>query len=212
MSVRLEPIPEKPTPVQEIASGERALEGGAQRDAAIFVLRTFPAIRSAKVGADPLQTRGLRVLALAMVRSNGNASTQGGWTPGANLEWAAQVMREINEARPNDPTVQADMGEALAKIPRTQTEALGLLGKLAESDLMGSPHAYVALANLRQAKGDGAGVAQALKRCEEMAKNKGVCKMPEPRKEPAVAPVRVVVNQPSPNAKPRIDDALATRF
>jgi hypothetical protein len=36
--------------------------------------------------------------------------------------------------------------------------------------------------------------------------------MPEPRKEPAVAPVRVVVNQPSPNAKPRIDDALATRF
>jgi hypothetical protein len=197
MSVRLEPIPEKPTPVQEIASGERALEGGAQRDAAIFVLRTFPAIRSAKVGADPLQTRGLRVLALAMVRSNGNASTQGGWTPGANLEWAAQVMREINEARPNDPTVQADMGEALAKIPRTQTEALGLLGKLAESDLMGSPHAYVALA---------------IKRCEEMAKNKGVCKMPEPRKEPAVAPVRVVVNQPSPNAKPRIDDALATRF
>jgi len=212
MSVRLEPIPEKPTPVQEIASGERALEGGAQRDAAIFVLRTFPAIRAAKVGADPLQTRGLRVLALAMVRSNGTASSQGGWTPAANLEWAVQVMREINEARPNDPTVQADMGEALSKIPRTQTEALGMLSKLAESDLMGSPHGYVALANLRQAKGDGAGVAQALKRCEEMAKNKGVCKMPEPRKEPSVAPVRVAANDAPTKPMPKTEGALAARF
>ena len=176
MSVRLEQLDVKPTPVQEIASAERALEGGNNTYAATIVARTFPGFRSITAGEDPLKTRALRVMALAIVRTNGDASRAGGWTTGSNLSWAVESLREINAKRNNDPTVQADLGEALSKIPSKQGEALELLSKLADKDLMGSPNAYAALARLRSEKGDANGSAQALKRCEEMTKNPNVCK------------------------------------
>ncbi len=187
MSVRLEPIPERPTPVQEIASGEKALDSGNYLAAANAVTRTFPAIRNANVGSDPLQTRGLRVLAMSIVRSEGKVQSGAQWTPAANLEWAAQTLREIDQKRPNDPAVQADLGEALAKITRTQGEAEKLLSRLADKDLMGSPHAYAALAQLRAAKGDAQGMAAAQKRCEEMAKSTSICKV-SPAAKPADKP------------------------
>ncbi len=184
MSIRMDPTPQKPTPVQEIARAEKALENGQNLVAAKAVLGTFPRVRAATAGANPLETRALRVFALAVVRSNGTVSEKaagfgtkaGEWTPTANLEWAVQSIREIDAKRPNDPTVQADLGEALSKLPHGQKEALEILQKLAQKDLMGSPHAYAALANLRTAKGDSAGAEAAIKRCEEMSKTPGVCK------------------------------------
>ena len=183
MSVRLEPVKAKPSPVQEIARAEKSLEGGNNTEAAKTVLANFANVRSAEAGANPLETRALRVFALAVVRSNGvvnerNAGswTQNEWTPAANLEWAVQSLREIDAKRPNDPTVQADLGEALAKLPRTQDESLKLLSGLEKKDLMGSPFAYAALAKIRGDKGDTAGQQAAIKRCEEMSKVPGVCK------------------------------------
>jgi hypothetical protein len=184
MSVRLEPIPERPTPVQEIATGEKSLESGNYLAAVNAVTRTYPAIRTATVGSDPLQTRGLRVMAMSLVRSDGKVGANAQWTPAANLEWALQTLREIDAKRPNDPAVQADLGEAMAKIGRTQPEAYKLLSRLAEKDLMGSPHAYAALAQLRAAKGDEQGMAAAVKRCEEMSKNASVCKVQKPATQP----------------------------
>ncbi|MBL8609704.1 MAG: hypothetical protein JNL38_20395 [Myxococcales bacterium] len=192
MSVRLEPIPERPTPVQEIATGEKSLDSGNYLAAANAVTRTFPAIRNATAGTDPLQTRGLRVLAMSIVRSDGKVAANGQWTPAANLEWAAQTLREIDQKRPNDPAVQADLGEALAKITRTQGEAYKLLSRLADKDLMGSPHAYAALAQLRASKGDEQGMAAAVKRCEEMTKSPAVCKV-SPAAKPAEKPGSVAV-------------------
>jgi predicted Zn-dependent protease len=183
MSVRLDPTPQRPTPVQEIARAEKALESGQNLVASQAVLGSFPRIRNATAGANPLETRALRVFALAIVRSDGAADekkagvpTTGEWLPKANLEWAAQSLREIDAKRPNDPTVQADLGEALAKLPANQTEAMKLLAGLAQKDLMGSPAAYAALAKLRSEKGDMAGAEAAVKRCEEMSKTPGICK------------------------------------
>ena len=183
MSVRLDPTPQRPTPVQEIARAEKALEGGQALQASQAVLAAFPRVRNATAGSNPLETRALRVFALALVRSEGTAdekkahvATTGEWTPKANLEWAVQSLREIDEKRPNDPTVQADLGEALSKLPHGQQESLKLLGALAQKDLMGSPHAYAALAKLRVVTGDSAGAEAAIKRCEEMSKTPGVCK------------------------------------
>lgn len=195
MSIRMDRTPQKPTPVQEIARAEKALENGQNLVAAKAVLATFPRVRSATAGANPLETRGLRVFALAVVRSNGavneksaGVAGQGEWTPAANLEWAVQSIREIDAKRPNDPTVQADLGEALSKLPHGQKEALAILQKLADKDLMGSPHAYAALAKLRTAKGDLGGAEAAIKRCEEMSKAPGVCKPASPAKPmPAAA-------------------------
>lgn len=185
MSVRLDPTPQKPTPVQEIARAEKSLENGSNLQAAQAILGTFPRIRVATAGSNPLETRALRVFALAVVRSNGEINekkagvfSSSEWKPTANLEWAAQALREIDQKRPNDPTVQADLGEALAKLPANQPEAMKLLGGLAQKDLMGSPHAYAALAKMKSEKGDSAGAEAAIKKCEEMSKNPGICKKP----------------------------------
>ena len=184
-AMRLDPTPARPTPVQEIARAEKALEGGSSLTAAQAVFNNFPGVRAAKVGSNPLETRAVRVLALAVVRSDGTvdekkarvASGNGvEWTPASNLAWAVQSLREIDAARPNDPTVQADLGEALSKTASGQAESLKILQGLAQKDLMGSPHAYAALAKLRTQSGDLAGAEAAIKRCEEMSKTPGVCK------------------------------------
>lgn len=196
MSVRMEPIRQKPTPVQEIARAEKSLEGGQAQVAAKTVLASFPRVRVATAGGNPLETRALRVFALAVVRSNGAVNeksmgfgSQAEWTPAANLEWAAQALREIDASRPNDPAVQADLGEALSKLPAKQGEALTMLQGLAQKDLMGSPHAYAALAKLRTEKGDTAGAEAAVKRCEEMSKVPGVCRTPTTPSHPSVPSV-----------------------
>ena len=185
MSVRMDPTPQRPTPVQEIARSEKALESGQNLSAAQAILGTFPKIRTASAGANPLETRALRVFALAIVRSDGTvdekkarvASANGNeWTPSSNLAWAVQSLREIDAKRPNDPTVQADLGEALSKTSSGQAESLKILQGLAQKDLMGSPHAYAALAKLRTQNGDSAGAEAAIKRCEEMSKTPGLCK------------------------------------
>lgn len=185
MSVRLDPTPQKPSPVQEIARAEKALESGQNLAAAKAVLGTFPRVRVATAGGNPLETRALRVFALAVVRSDGDITekkagipSQTEWTKTANLEWAVQSLREIDQKRPNDPTVQADLGEALSKLPHAKDEAMKLLAHLAQKDLMGSPHAYAALAKMKSEKGDLAGAEAAIKKCEEMSKNPGVCKKP----------------------------------
>lgn len=176
MSVRLEPTPQKPTPVQEIARAEKSLENGQNLQAAQAVLGTFPRIRVATAGVSPLETRALRVFALAVVRSNGEinekkvgVSSQSEWKPNANLEWAIQSLRAIDQKRPNDPTVQADLGEALSKLPHTQAEGLKILANLAQKDLMGSPHAYAALAKMKSERGDSAGAEAAMTKCREIS-------------------------------------------
>jgi hypothetical protein len=200
MSIRMDSTPQKPTPVQEIARAEKALEGGQNVVAAKAVLANFSRVRTATAGANPLETRALRVFALAVVRSNGTVTEKSAglgqsneWTPTANLEWAVQALREIDAKRPNDPSVQADLGEALSKLPHGQGEALTILQGLAQKDLMGSPHAYAALAKLRSDKGDLSGAEAAVKRCEEMSKTPGMCKPAAPSKpsSPAVVAAKV---------------------
>lgn len=193
-AVRLEVKPQqKPTPVQEIARAEKALESGSAITATQAVLGSFPRIRSATAGSDGLETRALRVFALALVRSDGAADekragipTTNEWTKSANLDWAVQALREIDQKRPNDPALRADLGEALAKTAAGEGEALTILAGLDKKDLMGSPFAYAALARLRDKTGDKDGAEAALKRCEEMSKTPGVCRpMTKPVKAPA---------------------------
>lgn len=198
MSIRMDPTPQKPTPVQEIAKAEKSLEAGQNLIAAKTILGTFPRIRAAEPGVNPLETRALRVFSLAVVRSNGATTeksagfaSQQDWTATSNLEWAVQSLREIDAKRPNDPTVQADLGEALSKLPHGQEEALKLLQGLAQKDLMGSPHAYAALAKIRSDKGDSVGAEAAIKRCEEMSKVPGVCKPAAPSKQPSFVAAKV---------------------
>jgi hypothetical protein len=193
MSIRMAPVQqEKPSAVREIAQAEAALEDGRTAVAAKAALKTFPRLRESAVGADPLETRAIRVFALAVARSNGAITeaslgipTKTDWAPAGNLAWAVQSLREIDQKRPNDPAVQADLGEALSMVAHAKDEALTILQRLAEKDLMGSPHAYAALAKLRTAHGDTAGAEAAVKRCEAMARGQGICKPASVPKKPS---------------------------
>jgi len=178
MSVRMEAVPdEKPSPVQEVAAAEKLIDQGQPLVAARKILASFPGVRAQEAGKDPLRTRALRVFALAAVRADGTLALGGQqtWTRSANLAWAAQALREIDAKRPNDPALQADLGEALARMPHTKAEGFKILDGLAQKDLMGSPSAYAALSRLRAEKGDTSGAAVAMKRCEGMATSPAVC-------------------------------------
>lgn len=200
MSVNLAVRPAKqkakpaPSPVLEVAAAEHALEQAQPLVAARKVLAVFPGVRSVEGGRRPLETRALRVFALAVVRADGDlpAAVGQGWTRAANLEWAVQSLKEIDASRPNEPSLQADLGEAMAHLPRMRGQALTTLDKLAQKDLMGSPQAYAALSRLRAERGDSTGAAVAMKRCEGMAATPSVCAAPS-AKLAAAAPERAAV-------------------
>jgi hypothetical protein len=155
----VEMVRPKPSPAQIVASAEKVLEVSPV-EARRVINASFALIRFAKAGTDPVQTRALRVLAVATMRSTTDAN---------DLAWSVQTLREIEQVKKNDPAVLADLGEALSKTAAGKAEALTILGKLADKDLMGSPHAYAALATLKQDKGDAAGAQAAMTKCKEIS-------------------------------------------
>ena len=207
MSVRMAPMNEheevrRPNPVIEVAHAEKSLEQNQPLVAARQILGSFPGVRAEVAGKDPLRTRALRVFALAAVRADGKLPLGGAqtWTRSANLEWAVQALCEIDQQRPNDPALRADLGEAMARLPHTKAEAFKVLDGLAQKELMGSPSAYAALSRLRAEKGDTSGATLAMKRCEGMAPSPAICGAQDAK--------AAVVNPPS---RPTTAALLATR-
>jgi hypothetical protein len=177
----------KPVPiVDRIAAADQRLDEEHPAEAAIQVVTAFPRIRSAQTSASPLETRALRILALAVARSDGRIAGVSGLSGateaerGANLEWAVGTLRSINAARPDDPVAEADLGEALATRPKYEDESRAILGDLASRDLIGSAHAYAALARLHA--GNAGAIRGALERCEAMTRSPTVvCRAPDAR-------------------------------
>jgi hypothetical protein len=180
--------PKKVIPPSDLVSAaEQQLEDEHPVEAAALVAQAFPQIRRSGVGASPLQTHALRLVALATVRSLGSLRGVSGFSASSpaertrNLAWAAATLRAISASRPGDPVANADLGEALAASPTTEEEAFGLLDDLSRRDLIGSAHAYAALARLiSQKTGDAVRVHAAVARCEVMSKAPAVvCRAPE---------------------------------
>jgi hypothetical protein len=176
----------KATPVSasdRIVAAEQRLEQERLPEAGAQVVTAFPKIRTTDVGSSPLETRAARILALALVRSDGALANVTGFSAESeraiNLEWSVAVLRLVSGARTNDPVAQADLGEALSALSKYETEALGVLADLADRDLVGSAHAYAALARLRAARGQSSASRAALGRCEAMTASPGaVCRVP----------------------------------
>lgn len=186
--------PDKPDAPHLVAQAEKSLDANKLAVATASMLKTFPALRVALTRKDEvghLENRALRIVALASVRSDGAFGVSSGAPEAkkkANLEWSVAVLRKLNAARAGDASLQADLGEALAKSPATQKEALEILGKLASDDLIGSPQAYAALAKLRAANGENEKSAEAVKRCEGMTSTPAICQpgSAKPATPPAV--------------------------
>ncbi|WP_437646207.1 hypothetical protein [Sorangium sp. So ce362] len=176
--------------VMGVAQAEQALRDGRVAAAAGSVIRMFPEIRRISHDRDPLLNRAFRVLAVATARADGALKvraevprelleTWGGASAEerkANVDWSIRALRRLNEQRKNEPALQTDLGEALARAPEHRGEALQLLAGLAEKDLLASPEAYAALARLRALSGDSAGHDAAASRCEAMAKDTALCR------------------------------------
>lgn len=159
-----------------LSQAEGNLTNGKPRAAALDVMKVFPKIKTAGAGASPLLPRAQRILAMAIVRTDGlltagkdfKASTAD--ERRANLEWAVGTLRRLSAAKKNNPSVETDLGEALSKLPETQPEALAVLDKLARKDLVTSARGYRALADLRKAAGDDDGHVAAMKKYEALAR------------------------------------------
>jgi hypothetical protein len=161
-----------------LSSAETNLSGGKPRAAALDALKVFPKIKSAAPGSSNLLPRAQRIVAMAIVRTDGLLSAGKEFQAStaderrANLEWAQSTLRRLSAAKKNNPSVETDLGEALARLPETQTEALATLDKLARKDLVTSAYGYATLASLRKDAGDDAGSDAAFKKYEALAKKK----------------------------------------
>jgi hypothetical protein len=164
-----------------IAAAEKALSEGRHAAAVVGVSKAFPSIKQTAVGQKPLSDRGLRILALAAVRTEGAlnvVNVMKGTTAeekAENLQFAIDTLRKLNARRTNNPSFQTDLGEALSKVPRFKAEAFKILDELAKKDLIASPEGYASLAKLRENLGDKDGAVAAVKRCSGMTKNPKMC-------------------------------------
>lgn len=165
-----------------VAKAESALGSGNNRQAAIKAVKAFPALRIIKPGTLPLADRALRILALATTRSDGalgiGMKNKTAADRAANLEWSIATLRGLSAKRGNNPSLQTDLGEALARVPAHHAEAKKILGELADKDLLTSAQGYAALAKLRAEAGDANARLAAVKRCEAMTKTPKICEVP----------------------------------
>ncbi|MCB9548245.1 MAG: hypothetical protein H6706_20700 [Myxococcales bacterium] len=90
------------------------------------------------------------------------------------LAWAARVVAEEHQKRPDEPAVTALHAEALTALGQG-AEARPLLEKLAEADLMPGPDAWRTLAGLRAVADDAAGRDAALEKCKAVAPKAARC-------------------------------------
>lgn len=180
---------------QGIASAEKQLEKGEYDNAAATVLRVIPHIGNyAKAPTkDTVAQRAMHVLAVATARKDGNLNVSKqvpDWAHDfvaksflnkkdgdrtANLEWAVKTLESIQTVKKDDAVVGSELGEAMAKLDGRKDDARRMLEKLAGKDLLASPEAYRALADLRADAGDAGGRTAALERCKAMAKDAAMC-------------------------------------
>ena len=168
---------------QLVAAAEQALSEGKLAKAAQKAVQAYPALKIVKPGATPLSDRALRIMALAATRADGGLTigTMHGTSVAereANLEWSVETLKKLNEKRANNPSIQTDMAEAMAKVPKYRDEALKILTQLSDKDLLTSAEGYAALARLKAASGDAPGKELAVKRCETMSKTPSNCAVP----------------------------------
>lgn len=173
-----------------VAKAEKALAEGKIAAAAGFVIRAIPHIRSLEAREETrVVIRAQRVLAQALARGGGALAVELevpeyvhdrwlGKTDAdrtANLEWAAKALEHIQSFRKDDPALESERAEVLARLDSRRGEAREILERLAKKDLLASPTAYATLAALREKAGDSAGQNAALTRCRQMSEHPEQC-------------------------------------
>ena len=183
-----------------VAEAETALKRGEPARAARRVLSRYSNLRSTTIeptARDPLFVRSARILAVAIVRTDGRTSfgETTTWARAGNLEWAIATLREVSvwkqrqetqrsfatrHAPVESPDLAVDLGEALTMLSHTRAEGKKLLESLDRRDLLGSPYGYLALARVRAEAGEVDASRAAIERCKVRTDRAETCVVPLP--------------------------------
>ena len=162
--------------VKLINDAETALAAGEAAKALALLNRKLDSNDAGyEVSSPQLDKRIQRVWAVARLRAGDSA----------DIDAAVNVLRDQSRENKKDPWLQVRLAEALSRTKKGQAEARKILEDLARRDLIVDPEGFATLARLRKAAKDEAGAAQALQRCQAMAKKPEVCSdtaLPEPKK------------------------------
>jgi hypothetical protein len=90
------------------------------------------------------------------------------------VTWGVQRLRMLAAADPASTLAKTDLGEALARSPRTRDEARTILEALDRSGGIASAEGYAALASVRSAANDSSGAQLASVECQRHASNASV--------------------------------------
>jgi hypothetical protein len=173
--------------VRALKQADEMLNDGKPSEAAALAQKTIKNLAegyplpSDKSKSALLVNRGLRILALASVRLDGEFGpfSKDKAERASNVKWSTRVLKILHEIKAGDAGSKTDYAEALAKT--NASEAKMLLEDLAQRDLMTTPYGYAALAALRAAAGDAKGRDEAIARCTTMAAKKTICDLPKPK-------------------------------
>ncbi len=162
-----------------VARAETLLQEGEPVKAAAVLQRMWPRLREALpvASSQPVIAEGVRVMALALARSDGDVGSQLGWssrTPAersANVAWGVSRLRMLSAIEPDNAAVRADLGEALSRDVKTRAESRRILEALASTGSLWTAESYAALAHVRLAAGDDTGAQVAATQCEGHASN-----------------------------------------
>jgi len=134
----------------KVAQADVLLDTGHEREAGWVVQTLWPRLREARPVESSLPhiAEGVRVMALAAVRTNGNVRRGPGWTSAtpderaANVRWGVERLRMLVAAHPESPLARTDLAEAIARSPASQTEASALLEALEAAHSIATPEGF----------------------------------------------------------------------
>jgi predicted Zn-dependent protease len=156
-----------------VSQADELLDAGQPKEAAKVIQSLWPRMHEARpvTGSLPHIAEGVRVMALASVRSSGDVPSASGWASdtaaerAANVRWGISRLRMLASASPDNRSAKVDLGEALSRVPGSEAEALALLEGVQAEHAITSAEGFAALARLRAAQGDVDGAADANAEC-----------------------------------------------
>jgi hypothetical protein len=162
-----------------VSRADELLRQGEPQKAASLLQHMWPELHDAVPVASsiPVIADGVRLMALAAVRSDGNIKSELGWsswTPrerSANVAWGVRRLRMLAAANPYSLEAKTDLGEALARSPSTREEGRDLLEDLDSTRSIATAEGYAALAFVRSQADDTRGAELAGADCIRTASN-----------------------------------------
>jgi predicted Zn-dependent protease len=160
-----------------VSSADDLLRQGENAEAAGVLMRMWPRMHEAVPvrGSVPIIAEGVRLMAIAAVRADGDVGSSHGWSSrtaadrAANVAWGIARLRMLSASDPLNTLAKTSLGEALARAPETRDEGGRILEELDAANQLFLPEGYAALALVRADAGDTTGALAASEQCERRA-------------------------------------------